>query len=58
MELKLNISAKGIATTALQTNKVLAHDPIGKISFAGGGEEETYNWVTYVAKDRQENRCP
>ncbi len=37
--------------------QVLSKDPISKISFAAGGEDEDYSYVTYVAKDRKENRC-
>ena len=35
----------------------MSNDPIGKISFATGGEKETYTIITYVAKDKRENRC-
>lgn len=37
--------------------QVLSNDPIGKISFATGGEKDDYNVVTYVAKDKRDNRC-
>ncbi len=36
---------------------MLSNDPIGKISFATGGEKEDYNVVTYVSKDKKDNRC-
>lgn len=36
---------------------MLSNDPIGKISFATGGEKDDYNVVTYVAKDKRDNRC-
>lgn len=57
MELKLNISIEGIATSDLQTNAVMSNDPISKISFAAGGEDEDYDYFTYVAKDKKDNRC-
>ena len=78
MDLKLNISTDGIATSAIGSMQVLywawlvhchsstplnpclqiiSNDPIGKISFAAGGEEKFYQYITYVAKDRRDNRC-
>jgi hypothetical protein len=32
-------------------------DDMSKISFAAGGSEQTYSWITYVAKDKRGNRC-
>lgn len=56
LDIKINISSEGIATSDLQQDNVLSNDPIGKISFATGGEKEAYSIITYVAKDKKENR--
>eukprot|EP00047_Mylnosiga_fluctuans_P003316 m.228504 g.228504 ORF g.228504 m.228504 type:complete len:592 (+) comp11753_c0_seq1:212-1987(+) len=56
MEIKLNISSDGIATSDSQTSNVLSNDAISRISFATGGEREDYPLITYVAKDKRENR--
>eukprot|EP00054_Salpingoeca_dolichothecata_P038048 m.12751 g.12751 ORF g.12751 m.12751 type:complete len:370 (+) comp8190_c1_seq1:46-1155(+) len=56
MDLKLNISCEGIATSDLQKNQIISNDDIGRISFASGGSPEDYDYVTYVAKDRRDNR--
>ncbi|EDQ90099.1 uncharacterized protein MONBRDRAFT_32006 [Monosiga brevicollis MX1] len=56
LDLKINISAKGIVTTSIPKREILANDPIAKISFAAGGVDKSYFWFTYVAKDRRDNR--
>eukprot|EP00730_Choanoeca_flexa_P005258 TRINITY_DN11917_c0_g1_i2.p1 TRINITY_DN11917_c0_g1~~TRINITY_DN11917_c0_g1_i2.p1 ORF type:complete len:403 (+),score=83.24 TRINITY_DN11917_c0_g1_i2:70-1278(+) len=56
MDLKLNISGKNIATTDLGNGEIIAMDDMGKISFAAGGTDKTYDWITYVAKDKRGNR--
>ena len=37
--------------------KVISLDEMVKISFASGGEGLDYDFVTYVAKDKRNNRC-
>lgn len=82
MDLKINMSVEGIATSSLDENEVISNDVITKISFAAGGEkgecvnptdiffmysgcnlrstdpslDHRYDFVTYVAKDKRENR--
>lgn len=56
MDLKLNMSVEGIATSSLDENETISNDVITKISFAAGGEKAEYDFVTYVAKDKRENR--
>eukprot|EP00035_Acanthoeca_spectabilis_P035282 m.33530 g.33530 ORF g.33530 m.33530 type:complete len:330 (-) comp7201_c0_seq1:118-1107(-) len=56
MDLKINMSVEGIATSSLDENEVISNDVITKISFAAGGEKGEYDFVTYVAKDKRENR--
>jgi len=50
------MSVEGIATSSLDENEVISNDVITKISFAAGGEKAEYDFVTYVAKDKRENR--
>ena len=72
MELKLNVSTQGLATSDLATNQVQRHtslarlftllqvislDEMAKISFAAGGEHEDYDFICYIAKDKRDNRC-
>lgn len=56
MELKINLSVEGIATSDLGTNEIISNDDIKKISFAAGGQSNDYDFVTYVAKDKRDNR--
>eukprot|EP00039_Didymoeca_costata_P018693 m.334568 g.334568 ORF g.334568 m.334568 type:complete len:320 (+) comp17385_c0_seq1:317-1276(+) len=56
MELKINLSVEGIATSDLSSNEIISNDDIKKISFAAGGNQSEYDFVTYVAKDKRENR--
>eukprot|EP00038_Savillea_parva_P006083 m.161576 g.161576 ORF g.161576 m.161576 type:complete len:313 (+) comp12090_c0_seq1:67-1005(+) len=56
MDLKINMSVEGIATSSLDENEIISNDVITKISFAAGGEKGEYDFVTYVAKDKRENR--
>jgi len=56
MDLKINMSVEGIATSSLDDNEIISNDTITKISFAAGGEKHEYDFVTYVAKDKRENR--
>lgn len=39
MDLKINMSVEGIATSSLDENEVISNDVITKISFAAGGEK-------------------
>jgi hypothetical protein len=57
MELKINLSVEGIATSDLTTNEIISNDDIKKISFAAGGDSSEYDFLTYVAKDKRDNRC-
>jgi len=56
MELKINLSVEGIATSDLASNEIISNDEIKKISFAAGGQQSEYDFVTYVAKDKRDNR--
>eukprot|EP00056_Hartaetosiga_gracilis_P003974 m.69954 g.69954 ORF g.69954 m.69954 type:complete len:382 (+) comp11655_c0_seq1:65-1210(+) len=57
MELRLNLSVEGIATSNLNSPEIISNDPIDKISFAAGGSHDrAYSFITYVAKDRRDNR--
>jgi hypothetical protein len=56
MELKINMSVEGIATSDLKSNEIISNDSINKISFASGGQADFYDFVTYVAKDKRDNR--
>lgn len=56
MELKINLSIEGIATSDLESNEIISNDEIKKISFAAGGNQTEYDFVTYVAKDKRDNR--
>merc|ERR1712232_243670 len=56
MDLKINLSVDGIATSDNDTNEIISNDVIQKISFAAGGEKNEYDFVTYVAKDKRDNR--
>jgi len=56
MELKINLSIEGIATSDLQSNEIISNDDIKKISFAAGGSQNEYDFITYVAKDKRDNR--
>lgn len=56
MDLKINLSVEGIATSDLNSNEIISNDVISKISFAAGGEKNEYDFVTYVAKDKRDNR--
>jgi len=56
MELKINLSVEGIATSDLTSNEIISNDEIKKISFAAGGQQSEYDFVTYVAKDKRDNR--
>lgn len=56
MELKLNLSTQGMATSDMDTNEVISNDDIKKVSFAAGGEKGDYDFITYVAKDKRDNR--
>lgn len=56
MELKLNLSTQGMATSDMDTNEVISNDDIKKVSFAAGGEKSDYDFITYVAKDKRDNR--
>lgn len=56
MELKINLSVEGIATSDLTSNEIISNDDIKKISFAAGGDAAEYDFLTYVAKDKRDNR--
>ena len=56
MLLRLNLSTDGIATSGIDSSDIISNDPIGKISFASGGDGAAYSFLTYVAKDRRDNR--
>eukprot|EP00043_Microstomoeca_roanoka_P025415 m.8619 g.8619 ORF g.8619 m.8619 type:complete len:356 (-) comp5493_c0_seq1:309-1376(-) len=56
MLLRLNLSTNGIATSSMESPDIISNDPIGKISFAAGGDGTAFNFITYVAKDRRDNR--
>lgn len=56
MGLKINLSVEGIATSDNDTNEIISNDDIKKISFAAGGKTSEYDFVTYVAKDKRDNR--
>jgi len=56
MELKINLSVEGIATSDLGSNEIISNDDIKKISFAAGGSQNEYDFITYVAKDKRDNR--
>jgi hypothetical protein len=56
MELKINLSVEGIATSDLASNEIISNDDIKKISFAAGGSQNEYDFITYVAKDKRDNR--
>eukprot|EP00049_Salpingoeca_infusionum_P004482 m.79956 g.79956 ORF g.79956 m.79956 type:complete len:412 (+) comp12585_c1_seq1:477-1712(+) len=57
MLLKLNISPQGIATSKMDSPDIVSNDPMKKISFATGGDDgRAYNFITYVAKDKRDNR--
>lgn len=56
MSLKINLSVEGIATSDTDTNEIISNDEIKKISFAAGGHTNEYDFVTYVAKDKRDNR--
>eukprot|EP00041_Stephanoeca_diplocostata_P012255 m.205411 g.205411 ORF g.205411 m.205411 type:complete len:320 (+) comp18875_c0_seq2:98-1057(+) len=56
MDLKINLSVEGIATTSPDGTEIISNDVINKISFAAGGEKSEYDFVTYVAKDKRDNR--
>jgi hypothetical protein len=42
MDLKINMSVEGIATSSLDENEIISNDVITKISFAAGGEKGEY----------------
>ena len=44
------------ATSDLQSNEIISNDDIKKISFAAGGSQNEYDFITYVAKDKRDNR--
>lgn len=56
MELKINLSVEGIATSDLSNNEIISNDDIKRISFAAGGNATEYDFITYVAKDKRDNR--
>jgi hypothetical protein len=37
--------------------QVISLDEMSKISYAAGGEGTDYDFVTYIAKDKRDNRC-
>ena len=39
-----------------RSDEIISNDGIKKISFAAGGEKADYDFVTYVAKDKRDNR--
>ena len=49
-------SSAGIATSDLGSNEIISNDDIKKISFAAGGSQNEYDFITYVAKDKRDNR--
>lgn len=57
MDLRLNISVEGFATTTLNSSNLISNDPISKISFVTCGHKKTNEFIAYIAKDRLENRC-
>ncbi len=38
-------------------SQVISLDEMSRISFAAGGENDDYFFITYIAKDKRENRC-
>eukprot|EP01147_Barroeca_monosierra_P000793 gene793-4081_t len=56
MDLRLNISVEGFATTTLNSSNLISNDPISKISFVTCGHKKTNEFIAYIAKDRLENR--
>ena len=36
---------------------MISLDEMSKISYAAGGEGTDYDFVTYIAKDKRDNRC-
>lgn len=56
MELKINLSVEGIATSSLDTNEIISNDDIAMISIASGGSQNEYDFLTYVGVDKRSNR--
>ncbi|BES90011.1 Shc transforming protein [Nesidiocoris tenuis] len=53
----MNISSKTISLKTVEGNRSIATHEMPKISFASGGDSETYDFVAYVAKDDKEYRA-
>ncbi|KAL1493433.1 hypothetical protein ABEB36_011489 [Hypothenemus hampei] len=53
----LKVSSVNLSLTSLDTNQVIANHEMPKISFASGGDSETLDFVSYIAKDANELRA-
>ncbi|KAH1023279.1 SHC-transforming protein 4 isoform X1 [Dendroctonus ponderosae] len=53
----LKVSSVNLSLTSLENNQVIAHHEMPKISFASGGDSETLDFVSYIAKDNNELRA-
>lgn len=53
----LKVSSVNLSLTSLDNNQVIAIHEMPKISFASGGDSETLDFVSYIAKDNDELRA-
>lgn len=53
----LKVSGANLSLTSLETNQIIANHEMPKISFASGGDSETLDFVSYIAKDSNELRA-
>lgn len=53
----LKVSSVSLSLTSLETNQLIANHEMPKISFASGGDSETLDFVSYIAKDASELRA-
>ncbi|XP_060536905.1 SHC-transforming protein 4 isoform X2 [Cylas formicarius] len=53
----LKVSSVSLSLTSLDNNQVIAHHEMPKISFASGGDSDTLDFVSYIAKDSNDLRA-
>ncbi|KAF7287503.1 hypothetical protein GWI33_001463 [Rhynchophorus ferrugineus] len=53
----LKVSGANLSLTSLENHQVIANHEMPKISFASGGDSETLDFVSYIAKDANELRA-
>ncbi|XP_066158650.1 SHC-transforming protein 1 isoform X1 [Euwallacea fornicatus] len=53
----LKVSSVNLSLTSLENNQIIASHEMPKISFASGGDSETLDFVSYIAKDNNELRA-